>query len=167
MASFSKAIQMKDVCNITTEMSILSALVKNVGVTFKHLCESWKDSKTFQGLAALFHTPLPFMVRTTASNLSLTLLDQSEQTSQTSMSRHYIISNDSNFINYVPNWWLMVDLMPSDKTHSGNVQFTIFIFCRSIHLSAGSCKPNTLIYLRERDFMMPGQVCVWFTTASN
>jgi len=83
MASFSKAIQMKDVCNITTEMSILSALVKNVGVTFKHLCESWKDSKTFQGLAALFHTPLPFMVRTTASNLSLTLLDQSVYTERT------------------------------------------------------------------------------------
>lgn len=80
MASFSKAIKMKDVCKITTEMSILCALVKTVGVTFKHLCESWKDSKTFQGLAALFHTPLPFMARTTASNLSLMLFDLSVHT---------------------------------------------------------------------------------------
>lgn len=83
-----------------------------------------------------------------------------EQTSQASMSTHYIISIDSNFINYDQNWWLMVELMSSDETHSGNVQFPIFIFCPSIHLSAGSCKPNTLIYLREREILWCQDRCV-------
>lgn len=73
-------------------------MFETVRVTLEHLCESWKDSKTFQGLAALFLTPLLFMARTAlgAPNLSLILFDSSVHTERTDkllkQARQHIIS---------------------------------------------------------------------------
>lgn len=115
MVSYSKAIKMKDVCNISYEMSLLCAFVnvwKLLESLFKHLCESRKDSKTFQGLAALFHTPLPIMARTTAPNLSLMLFDLSVHTERTDEPSRHV--NTSYYIH-----WFKFDQLCSELMVAG------------------------------------------------
>lgn len=165
MVSFSKAIKMKDVCNITTEMSLLYAFVnvwKLLKSLFKHLCESRQDSKTFQGLAALFHTPLSIMARTTVPNLSLMLFDLSVHTERMDKPSEHV--NTSYYIHWFKFYQLCSELMVAGwfKWHQMKHIKAVFssLVCLSTSLQAHASLIHSFILERERFYSASTGVCL-------
>lgn len=129
--------------------------LKLLRVTLEHFCESWKDSNTFQGLAALFHTLLPVMARTTAPNLSL-ILSESQYTpkEQRSCSSEYV-----NTLYLIHGFKCYYSEPMVNSQFNGIRWNTLSVQCSVLHMytflsvsHTSTCKTKTLIYLERESY---------------